>query len=38
MGLFSKALEKGLKSSLSLCGEVMVADVGESSASTARIR
>jgi hypothetical protein len=38
MSLFSKALEKGLKSSLSLCGEVTVAEGGESSPSTARIR
>ena len=38
MSIFSKALEKGLKSSLSLCGEATVAEGGESSPSTARIR
>ena len=38
MSLFSKALEKGLKSSLSLCGEATVAEGGESSPSTAQIR
>ena len=38
VNLTPEALERGLKYSLSLCGEVTVANVGQSPPSTARKR